>query len=257
MDGAKYSGRAGVMDMFRQVTVEAIGMIGKRTVWWGAAACVAVVASAAAQAPNPGIRKPPLPVNRPRPTPQAEPQAEEVQTRSAPQPQPDQARLGQPQKPQPPPPDRVSELLKRVDPAILARLAGADVTVEIIGDQVILHGPEEVVKTLELLIRGLDAEFQIKRKVVEIVQVSERDANEIAKSVESALRDALKKPNQLPEEQLKLTALSSNILLVSALPEEIDLVLETIKQLDLIPDPLGKIELMRFQVKYRKASDVS
>jgi type II secretion system protein D len=260
MDGAEYSGGVGVMDMIRKVTAEAIGMIGKWIVWLGAAACLVVAAaSVEAQAPNPGIRKPPIQVNRPRPAPQAEPQAEEAPGREVPQ--PNQVRPTQqtqrPQQPQPPPPDRVSELLKRVDPAILARLAGADVTVEIIGDQVILHGPEEVVKTLELLIRGLDTEFQVKRKVVEIVQVSERDANEIAKSVESALRDALKKPNQLPEEQLKLTPLSSNILLVSALPEEIDLVLETITKLDSIPDPLGKIELMRFQVKYRKASDVS
>ncbi len=159
---------------------------------------------------------------------------------------------------QPPAPDRVSDLLKRVDPAILARLAGADVTVEIVGDQVVLSGPEEAVKTLELLIRGLDAEFATtKTKVVEVVTVSERDANEISRSVEQALRDALKRPNQTPEEQVKVTALSSNILLVSALPEDIDLVIDTIKQVDSIPDPLGKIEMMRFQVKYRKASDVA
>ncbi len=157
----------------------------------------------------------------------------------------------------PKPPDRVAELLKRVDPAILARLAGAEVTVEVVGDQVILSGPEEAVQTLELLIRGLDAEFEyIKTKVVEVVTVSERDANEIARSVEQALRDALKRPNQTQDELVKVTALSSNILLVSALPDEIDLVVDTIKQVDSIPDPLGKIELMRFQVKYRKASDV-
>lgn len=261
MDGAKYSDGAGVMDMIRQVTAEAIGMIGKWTVWLGAAACIAAASSsAAAQTPNPRIRKPPVQANRQQPSPPVEPRAEEVPGRGALQPQPDQVRPAQqsPQQPQPPPPDRVSELLKRVDPAILARLAGADVSVEIIGDQVILHGPEEVVKTLELLIRGLDTEFQVKRKVVEVVTVNERDANEIARSVEPAMRDVLKRPNQMPEEQVKITALSSNILLVSALPEDIDLVLDTIKQVDSIPDPLGgKLELMRFQVKYRKASDVS
>ena len=240
-------------------------------------------ASAGAQTPNenkPKAAKPVMgrpqvqpgqrPVSRaPQARPVTEPQAPRQEPTEEPQsgqqtPEPVQqqvplpGRAGQqPRQPQQPPQDRVRELLKRVDPAILARLAGADVTVEVVGDQVIVNGPEEAVKMLELLIRGLDVEFEIKRKEVRIVEVTERDANEIAKSVESALKDALKKPNQLPEEQLKLTAVSSNILLVSVLPEDLDLVLATIEKVDSIPDPLGKIELMRFQVKYRKASDVS
>jgi type II secretion system protein D len=249
------------MDMIRQVAAEAIGMIGKWTVWLGAAACIAA-ASAAAQAPNPDIRKPPGQVNRPQPSQQVEPQAEEVPSRGAQQPQPDQARSAQqsphPQQPQPPPPDRVTELLKQIDPSILARLAGADISVETVGGQVIINGPEEAVKTLEALIKGLDVENETRRPVVEVVTVGERDANEIAKSLEQSLRSVLKRPNQTQEEQVKITAVAWNILLVSAMPDDIDFVVDTIRQVDSIPDPLGgKIELMRFQVKYRKASDVA
>ncbi len=162
---------------------------------------------------------------------------------------------------QPPPPkpvDTVTELLRRIDPDVVARLAGADVTVEIVGVQIILHGPEEAVKTLELLIRGLDKEAEGGvQKAIEVITVSERDANEIARSLQPSLRAALGRVNQTQDQQLTITALASNILLISALEEDIDFVIETIRKVDEIPDPLGKIELMRFQVKYRKASEVS
>jgi len=148
-------------------------------------------------------------------------------------------------------------LIRKLDPQTVSRLAGADVTVEVVGDQIILQGPEEAVAAIELIIRGLDQDMSRKQKAVEVVTVSERDANEIARSVEPSLQNALARPNQTAEEKLKITALSSNILLVSALPEDMDLVLDTIEKVDAIPDPLGKIELMRFEVQHRKASDVS
>ncbi len=152
----------------------------------------------------------------------------------------------------------MTDLLRRIDPDVVARLAGADVTVEIVGGQIILHGPEEAVKTLELLIRGLDKEAEAGvRRVSEVITVSERDANEIAQKLQPSIRAAIGRPNQTQEQQVTITALASNILLVSALEEDIDFVINTIRQIDEIPDPLGKIELMRFQVKFRKASDVS
>lgn len=156
------------------------------------------------------------------------------------------------------PVDRVSEMLKQVNPEILARLAGADVTVEVVGGQIILHGPEDAVKTLELLIRSLDADQEQERPVVEVVTVYERDANEMARSLEASLRQVLGRPNQTPEQEVKITAVAWNILLVSAMPQDIDFVIDTIERVDSIPDPLGgKIELMRFQMKFRKATDVA
>lgn len=163
-----------------------------------------------------------------------------------------------PQTPQNQPEDTVTNLLRRIDPDVIARLAGADVTVEIVGGQIILTGPEEAVQTLEALIRGLDIEARSGvQKESAVLTVSERDANEIARTLQPSLRAALKKPNQRPDQELTITALASNILLVSALSDEIDFVIDTIRQVDAIPDPLGRIELMRFQVKYRKASDVA
>lgn len=154
--------------------------------------------------------------------------------------------------------DPVAEMIKQIDPAIVAGLAGADVTVEIVGGQIILHGPEEAVKTLELIIRGIDVGRETEQPIVQIVEVFERDANEIARSLQQSLRQVLTRPNQTPEQQVTITPVAWNILMVSAMPDDLDFVIDTIEKVDSIPDPLGgKIELMRFQVKYRKASDVS
>ncbi len=172
-----------------------------------------------------------------------------------PQQPPRQAQPPRPQPAQPQPADPVSELIKKIDPEVVSRLQGADVTVEVVGDQVILQGPEEAVKTLELLIRGLDREWE--PKVLEVVTVTERDAAEIARTVQDAYNKATATPNRRKEDEASITALSSNILLVAALPTEIDRVLEIIEGVDAIPDPLGKIELMSFTIRYRKAGEVA
>ncbi len=129
-----------------------------------------------------------------------------------------------------PPRDRVSELIKTLDPATLNRLIGADVKVEFVGGQIILKGPEEAVKTLELLIRALDQE--VPQKELRVVTVQERDAKEIARTVQEALRDATQTPNIRDEDQITLTALTANILLVSALPEQIEWVVEIIEKVE-------------------------
>jgi len=176
---------------------------------------------------------------------------------------PDRPRTTEPapqgQRPQAPakPRDRIDDLVKSLDPEVLARLAGAEVTVEMVGDQVILAGPEEAVRAIELMIRALEVESEAKAKVLQIVQVTERDANEISRQVQQAVRDAKKFPAQKTEDQVSITALANNILLVAALPEDIEQVVDIIKQVDAVPDPLGKIELMRFEIEHRKATDVA
>ncbi|MBI4719225.1 MAG: hypothetical protein HY763_15615 [Planctomycetes bacterium] len=152
-------------------------------------------------------------------------------------------------------PDRVNELVKSLDPAVINRLLGAEVQVEYVGGKVILKGPEEAVKTIELLIKALDQE--IEQKELRVIQVKERDAKEIARTVQEALRDATRFPNQRDEEQITLTALTPTILLVGALPKDIDFVLHVIEEVDAVPDPMGRVDLMTFEVKNRKATDVA
>lgn len=150
--------------------------------------------------------------------------------------------------------DRVRDLLRDIDPAMF-NLIGAEIDVEIIGDRVVLTGPEEAVAAVELLITMLDQDME--QKVLRVITVTQKDANDIARTAGQAIRDALKKPTTRPEDEVSVTALSSNILLVAALPRDIDFVVDIIKKIDDVQDELGKVEMVVFPVKHRKAADVA
>ncbi|MCO6436236.1 MAG: hypothetical protein J5J06_04020 [Phycisphaerae bacterium] len=152
-------------------------------------------------------------------------------------------------------PSRVDEIVKNLNPETLNKLIGANVQVEYVGGQLVLKGPEEAVRTIELLLKALDRD--LPTKVVRVLTLNERDAKEVARTVQDALRDVYLTPNQREEDQVTLTALTSTILLVSAPEEQIDDVVAIIEEVDAVPDPLGKIELMTFEVKNRRASDVA
>ena len=157
---------------------------------------------------------------------------------------------GQPQQP----PDRIQELLKNVDPAMF-NLVGAEIEVEVVGNQIILTGPEEAVAAVELLITMLDQD--VEQKELRIVTVKQKDANDIARTLGKAVQDALRTPNTRPEDEVSVTALSSNILLVAALPRDMEFVVDAIHQVDEVQDELGKVEMVVFMVKHRMAADVA
>ncbi|MFQ5413587.1 MAG: secretin N-terminal domain-containing protein [Phycisphaerae bacterium] len=134
-----------------------------------------------------------------------------------------------------------------------ASLAGADVDVQVVGGRVLIKGSEDHLRALEAII-GQIGETMAQREL-EIVTVKERDANEIAQTVEQALVDA--DPSREANEQPSLRALSSNIILISALPDDMDWVIDIIKQVDAIPSDIGGLEQLVFQLKHRRASDVA
>lgn len=151
--------------------------------------------------------------------------------------------------------ERLRKMLGDLDPAMFNSLIGAEIDIEVVGGQVIIQGPEEAVKKLEVLIKMID---QAKpRKAVEVVTVQKRDANEIAKSLQPELRRVLMQPNQAPDDELSIAAISPNLILVSAIPDQIDFVVDLIHQVDETEDPLGKIEQITFPLKNRRAADVA
>jgi type II secretion system protein D len=151
----------------------------------------------------------------------------------------------------------VQNILKSLDPEMLNALIGAEVEVEMVGDQMILQGPDEAVATLELLIRLLDESREGERKQLEIVVVEKRDANEIARTLEPAMREVLFEPNQRPEDEVTITALSPSVILVGALPKHIDFVIEVIHQVDDQEEGIADFERLVFPIKHRKAADVA
>ncbi len=184
-----------------------------------------------------------------KPAPAAPKQAEKPAEVSLPQRGPGQT--------QPPPRDALEELLSRIDPAMFD-LTGVEIEVEEVSGQIIIRGPQEAVAALKVLIEMLDQSLeQKKRKILEVVTVSQRDANEIARSVQDAYNQARRTPATLAEDEVAITALSTNILLVAALPEDIDFVIDVIRQVDEVKSEIGELELLVFDVEHRKASDVA
>ena len=135
-------------------------------------------------------------------------------------------------------------------------LSGAELSYKVVNDQLILTGSEDDLDLIEALIMILEETREAKN--LRVVKVTEKDANEIARTVEPTLRDMFYEPNQPEEDRISVAAVSSRIILVSALPEQIDFVVELIKQVDEVEeDEIGKIEQLVFPVKHRKASDVA
>ncbi|MGB2986165.1 MAG: secretin N-terminal domain-containing protein [Phycisphaerae bacterium] len=152
-------------------------------------------------------------------------------------------------------PDRVQQILAGLDPALL-NLSGAELDVEVVGDQLILRGNEDDLKVIELLVTIL--EQTTKQKELRVVTITEKDAKDIASSLEKPLQQIFADPNQRPEYELSITALSSRILLVSALPKQIDFITDLIKQVDETEDiELPPSEQLVFPIKHRRASEVA
>ena len=134
----------------------------------------------------------------------------------------------QPREAIPPASDRAEErpgLPARLDTTNI-NLSGAELDYEVVNDQLILKGNQADLDLIEALINVL--EETRKEKELRVVKVTEKDANEIARTVEQTLRDMLYKPNQPQEDQVSVAAISSRIILVSALPDDIDFVVDLI-----------------------------
>lgn len=157
-------------------------------------------------------------------------------------------------QPRPAQPDRIQQLLDQLDPSML-QLSGAELSVEIVNGQVVIVGNEQDVKAVEAIMRVLDESGPTKE--LRVVQVSNRDAKEIAQQLQQAVREQEK--NRPTEAQTTLSSVSSNILLVSALPEDLDFIEELITQIDAVRDPLGDLtsEMLVFQIKFLRAKDVA
>lgn len=150
--------------------------------------------------------------------------------------------------------NRIDAFLEGLDPQML-NLSGAELDYEVVGDKLILRGNTRDLDLIQLVVRYLEGE--IEQKELRIVTVNERDANDIARTIEQPLRDVFGRPNQRPEQELSVTALSPNVLLVSALPEHIDFIVQLVRQVDEVEDELPDPEQLVFQIKHRRASDVA
>ncbi|MCH7993224.1 MAG: hypothetical protein IIB57_02145, partial [Planctomycetes bacterium] len=134
-------------------------------------------------------------------------------------------------------------------------LSGTDLNYEIVGPNLILKGNPKDLDIIEALISVVEESRETKE--IRLVTLEQRDANEVARTIESALREVFFEPNQRPEDQISITALSSTVLLVAALPNQIDVVIDVIQRADAAEEGIGKVEQLIFQIKHRKATEVA
>lgn len=160
----------------------------------------------------------------------------------------------QPRPVTPKPPDRVEQLLKNLDPKLL-NLSGAELDVEIVGDKLILRGNEADLNVIKLLVGLLEGTTE--QKELQVVTVTERDATDIAAKLGQALPRIITRPNQRPEDEPVVTAISANVLVVAALPTDIDFIVDVIKQVDAVKEELPPLEQLVFPIKNRRASEVA
>ncbi len=163
----------------------------------------------------------------------------------------------------PPPAPRVSldptnmssdELLNALREAGIT-FTGSELQVEVVGDKIFVSGTEQDVLMVQALVSVLDA--TTATKAYEILKLENKDANEVARSVESVLQNIFVNPNRARELEPSVTAVSNNVLVVAAVPEELDLAVRIVKQVDEIPPVFPAPAMKTFQVKNRKASDVA
>lgn len=172
---------------------------------------------------------------------------------------PASAPLSQPSRPAQP---RVPVDLRNLSPDQLIQLlneqgmsfTGTDLRVEVVDGRIVLTGREEDVAKAEALIRLIDS--AVRTKEYQIVKLEYKAADQVARAVETALSDLLRNPNVRPEQELKLTPISANTLIVAGLGEHVDLAVTIIKEVDQAPPPLPG-DWMTVPVKHRRASEVA
>ncbi len=136
------------------------------------------------------------------------------------------------------------------------QLTGGDITIESVGTGLLILGHPDDVAILQALIEQMDEE--IPSRDLQIITLMNTKATEVAQGVQKVLDDLHKKTGeQRPEEKVSVSALSANIILVAAPSQRMEQTIKIIEAIDAVPPRLPKVELMTFDIKYRKPSQVA
>ncbi|MHC4065357.1 MAG: secretin N-terminal domain-containing protein, partial [Planctomycetota bacterium] len=134
-------------------------------------------------------------------------------------------------------------------------LSGSEVDVSVLGpDSVVITANEHDLAILKALIEQVD--LVLPPKELRVVKLEERPANEVASTLQQAVRDLWPRDEERPETKVSITAVSSNILLVVAPGTKIDLIVKVAQAID-DAAPEIKADMMVFTVKHRKATEAA
>ncbi len=164
------------------------------------------------------------------------------------------------------PSDQETEAIRRMvaagqkqqtaDAPLDLKLSGNDVTVETLPTgEIVLMGNDADLDILESFISMLDR--QIPEKDIVIHTLAKASAEQVAQKLESIIPEVFPGIQELPDQSVSVQALSSSVLLIAAPAERIDRIIQIIEAIDEVEASLQDFEVMRFQIKYRKAGEVA
>jgi len=133
-------------------------------------------------------------------------------------------------------------------------LSGADVGISVVGSDLVITANEHDMAILQELIKRLDEEMPSKE--LRVVSLQNRPAAEVGRTLQESLRElyVVGKREELPEERVTVTAVSSNILLIVAPGPKMEQVVTIVEAIDAVPPEL-QTDFMVFTLKNRKASE--
>ncbi len=138
------------------------------------------------------------------------------------------------------------------DPVDL-NLSGADVKVEVVGDNVVITAVEGDLDIIEELMNRLDGEYQPQG--YRVIKLQSKNAQNIASVVQQAATKL--NPSQRPDEEINVQTIASNILLVTGPEAELDRVERIVAQLDEQDSGLPNFDSVTYELKHIKAIEAA
>ncbi len=133
-------------------------------------------------------------------------------------------------------------------------LSGAEIKVEVVGDNVVIYGLEDDLDIVEELMNRLDGEYQPQG--YRVLKLQSKNAQNIASVVQQAATK-LRGPSPRPDEEIAVQTIANNILLVTGPESSLDQIETLVKLLDEQDSGLPDFDSETYELKHIKAIEAA
>ncbi len=134
-------------------------------------------------------------------------------------------------------------------------LSGNQIKVETLpSGEIILIGPSTDLDILTAFLDEIDK--QLPQKEFRLIVLENAGAQQIAEKLEPIINSVWPGLNDLPNQSISIFAISANKLYIVGPESRLDRVAEIARAIDEIPDVLPEFELMKFKIKFARATEV-
>ena len=138
--------------------------------------------------------------------------------------------------------------------SLAVELSGADFGVEVVGDSIVVTGLEEDIDTIEAFVQLLDE--GIAPQDYRVITIKNRNAPEIAGVIEETMRAMIPREPR-PGEEIRVRAISNNILLITGPAERLDVAANIVSQIDQVKSGLPDVDSVTYQLEHIKAAEAA